>query len=137
MRPKKLILLVDDDEALLAQRRFLLETRGYGVTAVDGESAVNSFRGERPALVLIDHTLAAFDANQLVRVLKEIDISVPMMVASTVSENWTHFLHADAFLPKGTATADLLHRLKILILRKRGRKKQASAARTATGQMRR
>lgn len=62
MRPKKIILCVDDNEQTLAIRTFLLETRGYRVlSAQRGSEALEIIAGIAPGsldLLLCDLLIA-------------------------------------------------------------------------------
>jgi CheY-like chemotaxis protein len=125
MRPRKIILCVDDNEQALSVRKFLLETRGYRVlTALSGEEALEIFRAGAIDLVLSDLLMPQMDGNQLVRRMKEINSDVPMVLVSGTVKSFDRANHADAFLPKGACTPlEMLERIRIMIARKRGPRK--------------
>lgn len=124
MRPKKTILCVDDNELALSVRRFLLQTRGYRVlTASGGEQAIAIFRDGGIELLLTDLVMPDMDGNELVREIKKINPEVPAIVFSGIVKSYDRATHADAFLPKGNSVEDLLLRIRVMILRKRGPKK--------------
>ncbi|WP_158749158.1 response regulator [Acidobacterium sp. S8] len=125
MRPRKVILCVDDNEQALSVRKFLLETRGYRVlTALSGEEALEAFRSGGIDLVVSDLLMPQLDGNELVRRMKEITPEVPMLLLSGTVKAFDRASHADAFLPKGAcAPLELLERIRIMIARKRGPKK--------------
>lgn len=128
MRPRKVILCVDDNETVLSLRRMVLDTHGYRVlTAMSGEEAIEIFTCERPALVLTDLIMPGMSGDDLAARLKNIDASVPVVVYSAATKNFAAALHADAFLPKGTSPAEMLDRIKTLIARKHGPRKRDSA----------
>lgn len=123
MRPKKIILCVHRDEIALGVRKFMLETRGYRVIgAVGAQQAIDAFNAQLPDLVLTELVLPEIDGNDLVRRLKDIAPCVPMVIASSLTQTLaTH--RADAFFVKDTSTAELLERIRIFLIRKRGPKK--------------
>ena len=71
MRPKKVILCVDDNETTLSVRTFLLETRGYRVvTAASSREALEVLEEFVPGqldLLIADLLLPGMDGNELVR----------------------------------------------------------------------
>jgi two-component system, OmpR family, response regulator CpxR len=126
MRPKKTILCVDDNEQVLAVRKFLLETRGgYRVVAAStGKEAMDQFRRGGIDLVLSDLVMPAMDGNELVRRMKEIAPEIPMILISGSVKAFDHTNRADAFLPKGSSSpVEMLERIRQMIARKRGPKK--------------
>jgi two-component system, OmpR family, response regulator CpxR len=125
MRPKKVILCVDDNEQVLSVRKFLLETRGYRiVTARCGEEAIEKFRAGGVDLVLGDLVMPQMDGNEMVRRMKEIAPEVPMILISGSVRAFERANRADAFLPKGACTPiEMLERIRVMIARKRGPRK--------------
>jgi CheY-like chemotaxis protein len=125
MRPRKVILCVDDNEQALSVRKFLLETRGYRVvSALSGEEALEIFRNGGIDLVVSDLLMPQMDGNEMVRRMKEVMPEVPMMLVSGTVKAFDRASHADAFLPKGACNPlELLERIRILIVRKRGPKR--------------
>jgi CheY-like chemotaxis protein len=126
MRPKKVILCVDDSEQLLSIRKFMLETRGYRVLpASSGREAVELFQQAGGVdLVLSDLVMPEMDGAELIRVLKELAPEVPMILISGKIKMYDKSTRADVFLPKGTYPAmELLERIRQLLVKKRGPKK--------------
>jgi CheY-like chemotaxis protein len=125
MRPKKIILCVDDNEQGLEVRKFLLETRGYRVvTAVSARDAIEVLRTGGIDLVLGDLIMPQMDGNEMVHRMKEIAPEVPMILLSGTVKAFDRASHADAFLPKGACSpGELLERVRVMIARKRGPKK--------------
>jgi len=126
MRPKKVILYIDGNEQSLSVRTFLLETRGYRVKAImSHEEALELFANSSYDLVLCELVLPAMDGNELVRKLKNLRPEVPMMLVSNTVKAYERASHADAFLPKGACSSlDLLERIRVMMARKRGPRKQ-------------
>ena len=127
MRPKKIILCVAQNEAALGIRKFLLETRGYRVIgAVGAQQAIAAFNARRPDLVLTELILLpGLDGNELIRNLKAVAGYIPMILTARFPRPLaTH--HADAFLQDAIDTTELLDRIKILLIRKRGPRKHSA-----------
>lgn len=129
MRPRKTIVCVEDNEQVLSVRKFLLETRGYRVLAMNsGTEALDYLRGVIPGsvdLLLADLIMPQMDGNELVRRAKQIHPGLPTLLISGTVSNFDRASAADAFLPKGACTAaEMLDRIRILVTRKRGPKKQ-------------
>jgi CheY-like chemotaxis protein len=135
MRPKKTILCVDDNEQVLSVRTFLLETRGYRVIAVkNAQETLEVLERSLPGtfdLILCDLLMPQMDGNELVRRAKQLHPGLPAMIVSGTVNAFDRALHADAFLPKGACSAaEMIERIRILVARKRGPKKTASASST-------
>jgi CheY-like chemotaxis protein len=126
MRPRKVILSVDDNEQVLSVRKFMLETRGYRViSATTAVSALEVFECGGIDLVLSDLLMPQMDGNEMVRRMKLLAPDVPMMIVSGTVKAFERADAADAFLPKGAVTPlELLERIRMLLARKRGPKKQ-------------
>jgi two-component system response regulator CpxR len=130
MRPKKVILCVDDNEQTLSIRTFLLETRGYRVlTASTSQSALDLLEQTIPGavdLLISDLLMPGMDGNELVRRAKQMHPSLPALIVSGTVTSFDRALAADAFLPKGASSpVELLERIRVLVARKRGPKKHA------------
>lgn len=71
MEPKKRILLLDDSEISLEMGRFVLEERGYDVSAVSNLAEFgSSLKAFRPDIILTDHVMPEISGAELVRMLK-------------------------------------------------------------------
>ena len=128
MRPKKVILCVDDNEQTLSVRTFLLETRGYRVISVlTATEALDVLERSVPGtldLLISDLLMPGMDGNELVRRAKQMHPLLPTLILSGTVSNYDRALAADAFLPKGACSpVELLDRIKVLVARKRGPKK--------------
>ena len=140
MRPKKVILCVDDDEQALSILNFMLSTNGYCVvTANSGAAAIEVFCEVTVDLVLSAFALHGMNGDQLVMELKRIASHVPMILLGDPKKMGDlHF--ADALLSKkSTHPVELLERIKVMSARKRGPRKgvqrvsQSSSAIAAGG----
>ena len=127
MKPKKTILCVDDNEQSLSIRKILLETRGYRVLACNsGETALEAFRqgGISIDLVLTDLVMPGVDGSRLIDEIKNLSPQTPALLISGRVKLYTQDTRADVFLPKGMyEPADLLERIRLLLVRKRGPKR--------------
>jgi two-component system response regulator CpxR len=128
MRPKKVILCVDDNEQILSVRAFLLETRGYKVhralCSADALALIASSLPGQIDLLLTDLIMPDMDGNELVRRAKQLHPGIPTMIVSGTVSSYDRAGAADAFLPKGAGSpAELLERCRILCSRKRGPRK--------------
>ena len=125
MKPKRTILCVDDNEQSLSHRKILLETRGYRVASFSrGEEALERFLGGGIDLVIADMAMPGLDGPQLIARMKEVSPQTPAILISNKVRVYAHDSQADVFLTKGMyAPADLLERVRQLLVRKRGPKR--------------
>jgi two-component system response regulator CpxR len=125
MKPKRTILCVDDDERSLSIRKVLLETRGYRViTCADPECAVEMMRRGGIDLVLTDLMMPKLNGARLIDQLKAIAPDTPALLFSGSMSCCSEDHVADAWLPKGEfAPMELLERIRVLLIRKRGPKR--------------
>ncbi len=134
MKPKRTILCVDDNEQSLSIRKVMLETRGYRVVACSGgEQALEVFRRGGVDLVLTDLGMPGLDGSKLIDAIKQISPQTPAILLSGKVRIYEHDSRADVFLPKGMyAPAELLERIRLLLIRKRGPKRAQQRASAQT-----
>jgi CheY-like chemotaxis protein len=125
MRPKKIILCVDDNEQELSVLKFMLSTNGYRVvSANNGNDAIGIFSEMPVDLVLADFAMPQMNGDQLVKRLKQIASHVPMILLGDPSKMGDSLHGADLLLAKKNCTPqDLLERIKVMSARKRGPRK--------------
>jgi CheY-like chemotaxis protein len=125
MKPKRTILCVDDNEQSLSIRKIMLETRGYRVLAFsDAQQALNRFTQGGVDLVLTDLVMPGLDGSKLVQTVKDMSPQTPAILLSGKVKISDQETGADVFLAKGMyAPADLLERIRLLLVRKRGPKR--------------
>jgi two-component system, OmpR family, response regulator CpxR len=125
MRPKRTILCVDDNEQALSIRKLMLETRGYRVVACSsGYQALEAFKQGGVDLVLTDLQMPGLDGAGLLQKIKEISSTTPTILFSGKTRIYDKDLCADVFLPKGMhAPIELLERIRIMLVKKRGPKR--------------
>ncbi len=125
MKPKRTILCVDDNEQSLSIRKVLLETRGYRVAAFTrGEEALEHFKKGGVDLVVSNLAAPGMEGGAFVNRVKELSPGTPAILLSSKSRGFDGTMRADVFLAKGMdAPADLLERIRLLLVRKRGPKR--------------
>jgi len=125
MRPKKVILCVDDNEQELSVLKFMLVTNGYRVLAASGgQEAISLFQQNAVDLVLADYAMPQMTGDQLVAELKQVAAHVPMVLLGDPQKMNGQIHGADALLAKKTCTSqELLERVKLMSARKRGPRK--------------
>ena len=127
MRPKKIILCVDDNEQDLSVLKFMLATNGYRVVAATtGQDAIGLFAEYTVDLVLADFGMPQMNGDQLVDRLKRIAPHVPMILLGDPQKMGGDIHSADALLAKKNCSPqELLERIKVMSARKRGPRKGA------------
>jgi len=104
----------------------MLETRGYRVIArTTGKEALETFKQGGIDLLLSDLVMPDMDGAELVGKIKDISPETPAILFSGKIKIYEKDMRADLFIPKGMyAPAELLERIRILLIKKRGPKKQ-------------
>ncbi|MGD0732036.1 MAG: response regulator [Terracidiphilus sp.] len=127
MRPKKVILCVDDNELELSVLKFMLATNGYKViSASNGQEALGIFAQNQVDLVLADFVMPTMNGNQLVERLKRIAPHIPMVLLGDPQKMGSEMHAADALLAKRNCSPqELLERIRTMSARKRGPRKGA------------
>jgi two-component system response regulator CpxR len=125
MKPKRTILCVDDNEQSLSIRKVMLETRGYRVvTCTGGQEALECFKKGGVDLVLTDLVMPGLDGTKLIAEIKNLSPHTPAILLSGKVKIYDRDTKADVFLPKGMfAPVELLERIRVLLVRKRGPKR--------------
>src|ERR1700677_2354585 len=127
MKPKRTILCVDDNEQSLSYRKVMIQTRGYRVASYTrGEEAIERFKEGGIDLVVTDMAMPGMGGPQLIAAVKALAPHVPAILISSKVRVYDHDSQADVFLARGMyAPADLLERIRLLLVRKRGPKRMA------------
>ena len=130
MKPKRTILCVDDNEQSLSYRKIMLETRGYRVASyAHGEEALERFKQGGIDLIVTDMAMPGLDGPQLIGAIKSLSPHTPAILISSKARIYDHESQADVFLARGMyAPADLLERIRLLLVRKRGPKRMQERA---------
>lgn len=120
------ILVADDDVELLGLVAFALRQAGFAVLeAADGAAALETFRIERPDLVILDVNMPRGDGFEVLRAIRT-ESAVPVMMLTVRSSEEDQVkgldLGADDYLGKPFSPRTLLARVRAL-LRRRGAEK--------------
>ena len=84
MIPAPLLLVVDDDPAVLASLTFSLELEGFAVAAFDsGETLMAQANLANPACLVIDYRLPGIDGLLLLRALRERGETCPAVIITS------------------------------------------------------
>nr|WP_255359304.1 MULTISPECIES: two-component system response regulator CseB [unclassified Kitasatospora] len=117
------ILLVEDDEVIREATRMALERYGFPVdTAADGLEGLESFRAQRPDILLLDVMLPLLDGVGLCRrIREESQLPILMMSARTEPIDVISGLEAgaDDYITKPFETAVLVARIRTVLRRTR------------------
>ena len=116
-----MVLLVDDEDALLRTLSMNLRARGYDVTtAADGEAALAALRSQAPDAVILDLGLPGISGVEVLRELRGWS-SVPVVVLSARhgSNDKVEALDvgADDYVTKPFGIDELLARLRAAVRR--------------------
>ena len=115
------ILVVEDEENLLAPLRYNLEREGYRVeTAADGGEALEAARADPPNLIILDIMLPTMDGIQVCRILRS-ESAVPILMLTAKGEEVDKVLGlemgADDYVTKPFSMRELMARVKAMLRR--------------------
>jgi len=115
------ILVVDDEPRIQDVVRRYLERDGYQVlVASNGEEAIESFRHERPSLVVLDLMMPHLDGWQVCREIRR-DSRVPIIILTARTEESDKLLGldlgADDYMMKPFSPRELLARVRAVLRR--------------------
>lgn len=83
------ILLIDDDEALIAVFSTALQKDGFETAvAPDGNTGIAKAKSEKPDLILLDQVLPDISGNEVLKKLKEDEDTknIPIIILSNFSQ---------------------------------------------------
>ena len=119
---KNRILVVEDEESLLKLESILLSSKGYSVTGVmDGRSALEEVKANKPDLVILDIMLPEIDGFEVCRRIKEdpaiSHIQVLMLTAKKNSQDIARGqqVGCDAYITKPFKSAKVLDMVQELL----------------------
>ena len=118
---RKTVLIVEDEDNLLAPLTYNLEREGYRVvTATDGGEGLELAREESPSLVILDIMLPTMDGIQVCRVLRS-ESGVPILMLTAKGEELDKVLGlemgADDYITKPFSMRELIARVKAMLRR--------------------
>src|SRR5467141_674713 len=130
------ILVVDDEPRIVQLVRDYLEHGGFTVlTAVDGPTALRTARTGRPDLVVLDLGLPGLDGLDVARSLRrEGEVPIIMLTARTEESDKLVGLElgADDYLTKPFSPKELVARVRTVLRRAEGSKRQSELIRVGT-----
>ena len=114
---EKVILLVEDDPAIIRLLKVALETNGYKpVIAKNGINGLSSYLSEHPDLVLLDLGLPDIDGMEVLSQIRDISEKIPIIVVSargSESEKVEALdAGADDYVTKPFNVAELMARIR-------------------------
>jgi two-component system alkaline phosphatase synthesis response regulator PhoP len=118
------ILVVDDEDTIINVVQAYLEKEGFQVmTAVDGPSALEKTRRDRPDLIVLDIMLPGMDGIEVLRRLRQ-ESQVYVLMLTARSEEVDKIIGlsvgADDYLTKPFSPRELVARVKAILRRGRG-----------------
>jgi two-component system alkaline phosphatase synthesis response regulator PhoP len=120
--PDELILLVDDEPAILKLARMYLEREGFRVReAEDGEAALQAVERIQPALIVLDVMLPKIDGLEVCRRVRAANKDVAILMLTARDEDIDKILGlelgADDYLTKPFNPRELVARTKAILRR--------------------
>jgi len=123
--PAARILIVEDEEALADSVRYNLEREGYAVAvAADGRRALERFRAEPPALVILDLMLpeiSGLDVCKAIRAESDVPIIIVTAKDSEADKVTGLELGADDYVTKPFSVRELISRVRANLRRSKMR----------------
>ncbi len=114
------VLIIEDDEVLLALLQNLLKAEGYDTLATaDGPRGISTYKENRPDLVLLDLGLPSMNGLEVLRMIRDFDNEARIIVITGYGSSETAAvaarLGAVAFVNKPFEPRKLLQRLRTLL----------------------
>lgn len=119
--PGQQIMVVDDDKNIAQLIRLYLEKEGFSVLSYErGDEALEAFKRNPPALMLLDIMLPGMDGWQVCRAVRQIS-SIPVIMLSAKNETFDKVLGlelgADDYMTKPFDSKELIARVKAVLRR--------------------
>jgi DNA-binding response OmpR family regulator len=120
-RQDRTVLVVDDQETIVATVRAALEREGFDVDVCgDGPSALRRVRDEPPALVILDVGLPGMDGLEVLREIRR-GADLPVVMLTARDDEFDRVLGlelgADDYVPKPFSPRELVARVKSVLRR--------------------
>ena len=132
------VLIVDDDEHIVELIKLYMDKEGFDtVTANNGKKAVELFKSEAPAIVILDVMMPEMDGWQVCREIRRVS-NIPIIMLTAKGETFDKVLGlelgADDYILKPFDSKELVARVKAVLRRyQTGSAPAAPAASTETG----
>ena len=133
------MLVVEDEENLLAAIRYNLEREGYRVlSATDGEQGLRAAAREDPDLLVLDVMLPVLDGFEVCRIVRR-DSDVPILFLTAKDQEMDRVvgleLGADDYVVKPFSMRELLARVRAMLRRPRASAGQPQPERIVAGDL--
>lgn len=115
------VLIADDDENIVELIRLYMEKDGFStVTARNGAEAIEKFKTETPAIVILDVMMPEMDGWQVCREIRRVS-NIPIIMLTAKGETFDKVLGlelgADDYMVKPFDTKELIARVKAVLRR--------------------
>jgi len=135
---KEMILVVEDDRAILTGLKDLLEAEGYAVaTAEDGGEALRVYEREKPTLVLLDIMIPEKSGYDVCREIRKKDEITPILMLTAKGQEVDKVvgleMGADDYIVKPFGVSELLARVRARLRRPRAKPEARDAGPIAFG----
>jgi CheY-like chemotaxis protein len=118
--PKKTILCIDNDEAILDYEKLLLETSGYAVvTAASAQQALRLLTMCKCDTVLVDYEMPGMTGYEIAVEIRRVRPELMVILLSGGEVPTNALTVVDAFVPKLEASRQLLPTVAALCSRSR------------------
>ena len=109
------VLIVDDDEHIVELIKLYMDKEGFDtVTANNGKKAVELFKSEAPAIVILDVMMPEMDGWQVCREIRRVS-NIPIIMLTAKGETFDKVLGlelgADDYMVKPFEPKELLARV--------------------------
>ena len=133
------MLVVEDEENLLAAIRYNLEREGYrALTATDGEEGLRKAAREDPDLLVLDVMLPVLDGFEVCRIVRR-DSDVPILFLTAKDQEMDRVvgleLGADDYVVKPFSMRELLARVRAMLRRPRATAGHSQLERIVSGDL--
>lgn len=110
------LLVIDDDQSLLALYRQMLNRQGYRVhTADSGEEGLRMFDDGDYALVITDLVMGGMDGNGVAEYIRHSKKGVIPIIGISGTPWQAHARHFDAVMAKPVSMKDLVASIRLLV----------------------
>mgnify|MGYP006297913109 CR=1 FL=1 len=120
--PQAMILVVEDEDAILMGIQENLETAGYTVlTAADGHEALQEGLGKSPDMIILDIMLPGMSGYEVCRELRDAGRDMPILMLTARHDEFDKLhgfeMGADDYVTKPFSIDELLARIKAILAR--------------------